>query len=227
MLSQPVSPLSGSPRTTQTEDNAGFPRFRVVASELTPLRAKVADRAAWLAGTGVAAALIIPLLKYPNPAWKDGFAAIPAYLLTKCATRIVIGEELKATTLFDLTVSQIKVRRGLRAQTFDRGIEHRFLHVPHDFVNEERARNDYAERLAQSKGRVIRKPVYYGNSIYIALEYGGQIFKLCEVFDLLKAEAILRRLRYCLECLDKAAKIGGASDEDHNAEWPPSPGGLQ
>lgn len=227
MLSKFVSPLSGNPRTTQTEDKAGFPCFRIVASELTPLRAKLADNTAKVAGIGAAATAIIPLLKHSDPAWREGLAAIPVYILTKLAIRFALGEELKATTCFDLTVSQIKVRRGLRTQTFDRAIEHRFLLVPHDFTAEERARNEYVERSAQSKGRVIRMPYYYANSAYIALEYGGQIFKLCEVFGLLKAEAILRRLRYCLECLDKAAKIGGASDDNNTIEWPKAPGGLQ
>ena len=226
MNSQSVSPFSGSPRTIETTDKAGFPQFRVVSHELTPFGAKAADMTAQGIGLIAGGWSIIELLKPAHPVPAD-FIAVPIiYAVSRLGTRVILREEFEVKTVFNLSIDRIKVRKGLRTRSFDRNIEHRFLLVPHDYAREEQARNELAVRQAQSRGTAIRKPVYYGESAHIALEYGGQIFILCTVYGLARAEAILRRLRYCLECLDKAAKIGGKGKQDRSADWPPAPGGL-
>ncbi|MNG13571.1 hypothetical protein D3C84_972590 [compost metagenome] len=112
-------------------------------------------------------------------------------------------------------------------QSYDRQIDHRFVLLPHDASEHERRRNDLATREAAASGKVVQKPIYYGDSFHVVFVYAGHRIDFLTVFGRKQAAAIVARLQHCDQLLDAEAKrLGGRNIPPVNDDWHSSPGGL-
>lgn len=227
MNSPMKSPLTGRPRTRKSTDEAGRLSLKVTPRELTPFRAKLAEGISAVLGLGLAAANFMPLLvgRHPDlPSMAIAFGAtVLGFHLLRCVTR----EVCRVTTEIELGVDEIKVRRMLGWQSYDRRIEHRFVLLPHDAGEHERRRNDLATREAAANGQVVQKPIYYGDSFHVVFVYAGHRIDFLTVYGRKQTEAIVARLQHCDQLLDAEAKrLGGGNNPHIVGEWPHAPGGL-
>ncbi|WP_095193954.1 hypothetical protein [Pseudomonas sp. Irchel 3A7] len=227
MNSPMKSPLTGRPSTRQATDEAGRLSFKVTPRELTPFRAKLAEGISAVLGLGLAAANFMPLLDGRHPDLPGMAIAFGATVLGFHLLRWVTREVCRVTTEIELGVDEIKVRRMLGWQSYDRRLEHRFVLLPHDGAERERRRNDLATREAASNGQIVQKPIYYGDSFHVVLVYAGHRVDLLSVYGRKQAASIVARLQYCDQLLEQEAKRVGARTNPHvGAEWHDSPGGI-
>lgn len=220
-----VFPFAGEPATTQfTED--GQPGFKVTAKFLTPGRRRLAD----LLGLGVCLSICAAAITAMSPEASDQpFWAWPlatvAPLFFRRQVSDLFATTLRTTTRIVFTKKRIRVRRGLRRQSFDRALPHRFLMLAHDRALDERERHEFAARIAQ-QGQLVRKKKYYGDSYHIVLEYLGQRNDLLTVYGRKEALAILARLKAVDEAVDRHAATGAQTLFTPRDEWAEQPGGI-
>lgn len=227
MRHQMQNPLTGQPLTRQLTDEAGRLAFRVTPRELTPFGARLADGTAALAGLALGAASFTMLIDWRSPDLLHMAAACGAVALGYQLVRWTAWAAFRVTTVIEMELETIRVRRPLGWKTLDRRIDHRFALLVHDDAEAERRCNDLETREAAAKGMVVQKPVYYGDSFHVVLVYAGHRIDLLTVFGRKQAASIVARLQYCDRLLDEEAKRGCGSTSAHaETDWPDAPGGL-
>lgn len=227
MRSPMKSPLEGRPCTQALADDGGRLAFRVMPRELTPFGARLAEGISSLLGLGLLAGSVMTLLDWRHPDLPGMALALGVSVLGYQLLRRVTLEACRVTTVIELGMEAVRVRRRLGWQSYDRGLEHRFLLLPHDETELERRRNELATREAAAHGQVVQKPIYYGDSFHVVLVYAGHRIDLLTVYGRQPAAAIVARLQYCDRRLDEEAKRGSGGANPHaEADWQQSPGGL-
>lgn len=227
MNSPMKSPLTGRPSTRQTTDDAGLLSFKVTPRELTPIRAKLANRISAVIGLGLAAVNFIPLLQERHLYLQDLVAAIGVSVLGYYLLRGVTLEACRVTTRIELRMDQVRVRRLSGWESYDRRIEHRFVLLPHDDAEHEQRCHDLATRQAAANGQIVQPPIYYGDSFHVVLVYAGHRIDLLTVYGRPQAAAIVARLQHCDQLLDaEAIRVGAGANPHIDGEWHHTPGGL-
>lgn len=218
-------PFAGEPATTQFVES-GEPGFKVTAKSLTPGRRRLADLLGLGACLSICASAIASMSPEAaaQPFWAWPIAAFGPLFFKRQAANL-FAAPLKTTTEVVFTKKLIRVRRGLRRQSFDRALPHRFLMLAHDRALDERERHEFAARIAQ-QGQLVRKKKYYGHSYHIVLEYLGQRNDLLTVYGRKDALAILARLKAVDETVDRQAITGEQTLFRPRDEWAEQPGGI-
>jgi len=68
--------------------------------------------------------------------------------------------------------------------------------------------------------------VYFGQSAHVVLFYAGHRQDLLSVWGITIASAIVERLQYCDDCLNKALSMGGSAQTPAD-DWPEGTGGIE
>lgn len=221
------SPLAGSPPTVQTTDQAGRLQFRVTPCELTPLGARLADITSGLMSLALAAGSALTLIDWHQPELPQMAAVVGVSLIGGWVLRWTAQKAFRVSTVIEIGMDTIRVRRLMRWQSYDRRPDHFFALQTHDYAEYERRRNDLATRKAAANSRVVQKPVYYGDSFHVVFVQEGQRIDLLTVFGRQPASAIVARLQYCDRLLEREAKrVGSGCTISPEDEWLKSPGGL-
>ncbi|MCY1435316.1 hypothetical protein D9M71_514060 [compost metagenome] len=196
--------------------------------ELTPFTAKLADGISSVLGFGLLMVSMATLPDWRHPELPVLVVAIGGALVSGWALHFVARKTFRITYQIELDLESIGVRRLRGWESFDRRLAHRFLLLPHDRAERERRRNDLATREAAANGQVVQKPIYYGDSFHVVLEYAGHRIDVLSVYGRKQAESILARLQYCDQLLDEEAKrVGSRSTNPHaSAEWHKSAGEI-
>lgn len=227
MNSPMKSPLEGRPSTFALTGEDGRLMFRVMPHELTPLRAKLADAISSLCGLGLFAVSMVTLPDWRHPDLSVLAVAIGGAAVASWVLHFVARQAFRVTTRIEMNLNSIRVRQVLGWKTYNRRLTHRFYMLPHDRAELERRNNEFDTREAAARGQVVQKPVYYGDSFHVLLEYAGHRVDLLTVYGRQTAAAVLARLQYCDRLLDQEAKHVGAGDNLHvDGDWHQSPGGL-
>ena len=220
-------PLRGKPRTIVRHDKKGVPTFYVNPNELTPFRAIVADRIDTAKGWGLAALSVVFVSDHPEfDLLHIALVAAMAYAMHK-ATKWVITELARRQTSIAMSTDAISVRTLFGWRRYDRNLEHAFGLIRHDGAKAEYERHDMEIREAASKGKLLQKKAYYGESFHVALSYAGHRVDLLTVFGQKEATAIAARLQYCDRCLNEAVHMGGGINQHAEDDWNDVPGGLR
>lgn len=219
------NPMAGNPPTEQATDQAGRMMFRVTPRELTPETAECAD----VLGAVLWLALVVACF-FVTSSWSvPEFPRVTAVIGTVALGYLALfwREICHTTTEIELRMDSIRVKRFFVWRSYDRGVEHRFLLLPHDDTENERRRHDLAVRKAATDGRVVQKTVYYGDSYHVVLLYAGHRVDLLTVYGPPQAAAVVARLQYCDRLLDQEARRGNGGEAPHAREdWHSAPGGL-
>ncbi|NBA98553.1 hypothetical protein GUY40_27115 [Pseudomonas sp. R5(2019)] len=222
------SPLDGRPRTQEMTDKDGrLSAFRVRPRELTPFGVKLADAITNILGVGMLVANVAALPDWRHPSLPKMAFVIGGTIASFWCLHWISRASFRVTTRIDLDLESIRVRRLWGWKRFDRRLEHRFVLLPHDGTERERRRNELATREAAANGKVVQKPIYYGDSFHVVLVYAGHRVDLLSVYGRKQAASIVARLQYCDQLLEQEAKRVGARTNPHvGAEWHDSPGGI-
>lgn len=227
MSSDTQNPLSGHPPTAKTNDQAGRLLFRVTPCELTPFRAELANDMPAVFGAMLVVACITILICWSDPELWHVVMFMSYIALGSMYLCWAFQKFCRITTEIELGVDSIRVKRWTGWHSYDRGVEHRFLLLPHDRAEDERRRNDLAVREAAAKGEAVQPPVYYGESFHVVLVYAGHRIDFLTVFGMREAAAVVARLQYCDRLLNQEAKRGnGGGNARAGDDWHNAPGGL-
>lgn len=221
------NPLEGYPQTTETKGLDGLPSFRISLWTLSPERARLAH------GTGQAASLVFLILSSYALWVARAQVGVPecvvALLLFLAAARLLpcLAEiALRKSGEIVMSASAVAVRRGRGWAQYNRLLEHRFALKEHDLTAWERREIEYQVRDAGTSGEAVNPAVYFGESAHVVLVYAGHRQDLLTVWGRAEAAAIVERLQYCDDCLNKALSMGGAA-QTPDEEWANGPGGIK
>ena len=107
------NPLRGEPGTVEAIDRTGRPRFRITPCELTPLRAKLADKLAfWLAIILLLRCVFLYFDTEDYGVW-EAIGFIGLFIAGKHLLRWMARDALRCKTQIVMTVDGIAVRRWL------------------------------------------------------------------------------------------------------------------
>ena len=221
------NPLSGRPRTLESQDSEGRPVFTIIAQELTPGRARAATALSALAGGCLMVALPFLIARSAHITVPLVAGAVAAGIVCHRAISAAITQALHATTEIVMTTAEIAVRRGADWKRYAREIAHQFLLIPHDRTREEQRANDFGQQKASREGKAVQPAVFYGESFHVVLAYAGQRIDLLTVYRPPRAAAVVARLQLCDELLNRAAGKSHSTGGGPDSEWSrPAPGGL-
>lgn len=221
-----ISPFEGKPETRQIIDQNGRVRFEIEARELTPWRAKIVDALATFFALVLTSVFVYAGFKYPEECWVYIFLAPFMPFLFGAMFRLGLTKSLRKQTLLVVSTNEFAVQKGQQWLKFDRRIDHRFSLLPHDKAKKETEDNEFAVRLAQSKGRVVRKKRYFGESFHLTYEYLGQRNDIAVIFGRKEALAVLTRLKACDTIMDMQANKGTPVHLRPEDEWGEQPGRI-
>jgi hypothetical protein len=221
------NPLEGYPQTTETIGPDGLPTFRISLKTLSPERARWAHSAAdtmclWFILLGAYALWI-------SRAQVGVADVVVALLVVVAAERLLprfVENMLRESGEIEMSAQAVAVRRGRGWDRYNRLLEHRFALKEHDFTDWERRQLDYVIRDAGTEGKAVNPTVYFGESANVVLVYAGHRQDLATVWGRAEAAAIVERLQYCDDCLNKALSMGGAAQTPAD-EWSDGPGGIR
>lgn len=220
------NPLSGRPRTVETKGRDGKPQFRIVARELTPFRARMADGISTALTVVLLIGCILAFFNAAKAGLSEAVMLAGVFLVGERVLRATLRAALRGRCEIVMTTDTIKVRGWFVWRSYNRLLEHRFaLHV-HDHAEEENRDLDYAARQASSKGHVIRQTPYYMASFHVVLVYAGQRADLLTVYGQKEAAAIVARLQYCDRLLNEAIAMSGGISKRPEDDWTAAPGGI-
>jgi hypothetical protein len=222
------NPLEGYPQTIEAKGTDGLPSFRIRLRTLSPERAKRAHDAA--DGAWFFFMLLVAAALYVGRAHVGLTVCIGAVVLVMVAAHLLPGiadNVLCEHTEIVMSPKAIAVRRGRSQVHYNRLLKHRFALKEHDLTAWEQRAIEYRIRDASLKSnKAINPTVYYGQSAHVVLVYAGHRQDLLSVWGITIASAIVERLQYCDDCLNKALSMGGSAQTPDD-EWPDGPGGIK
>lgn len=221
------NPLEGYPQTSETKGPDGLPSFRISLRTLSPERARLAHF------TGQAASLLFLIWSAYGLWAARAQVGVPecvvALLLVFVAARLLpfLAEiALRKSGEIVMSASAVAVRRGRGWAHYNRLLEHRFVLKEHDLTAWERREIEYQVRDAGTSREAVNPTVYFGESAHVVLVYAGHRQDLLTVWGRATASAIVERLQYCDDCLNKALSMGGAAQTPDD-QWADGPGGIK
>jgi hypothetical protein len=222
------NPLAGFPETETRTDAHGRSTWRVSPRVLTPVGARTTDQVTAVFGLVLAAAMVYGLVRPLDSNAIDWACALLLWLAARAFVRAALREVLKVTTRTVVSGDRFKIRSGLLWKSYDLNRPHSFALVPHTMAQQEAREADYAAREAATRGKAIRKPVYFGDSYHVVFVYDGHVIYLFDVFGRAWGEAIVNRYQYITR--ERAAESKRKGDDTRNPhaenDWHASPGGL-
>ncbi len=219
------NPLSGRPMTYESLDKHRKPKFIIKPLELTPFRCKVADGIQLTIAVVLGIACVLDILNLPEYFVEPVFKIIAPALIACFILGWMFRDLLKRNTKIVMTTETISVRHWYGWLRYKRNLEHQFVLLNHDKTREEQQRHELQTRRASTKGKVIQKKTYYGQSFHIVLVYAGHRRDLLTVYGQKEAIAIVTRLQYCDRRLNEAMNIGSGG-QTPDEEWDDAAGGL-
>lgn len=220
------NPLAGRPRTVEIKGRNGKPQFRIVARELTPFRARMADGVSTVLAVVLLLGCILAFFNAARAGLTEAVMLVGVVLIGERVLKQTLRAALRGKTEIVMTTDTIRVRGWLVWRNYNRLLEHRFaLHV-HDHAEEETRDLDYEARKASVKGQVVRQTPYYMASFHVVLVYAGQRADLLTVYGQKEAAAIVARLQYCDRLLNEAIAMSGGISKRPEDDWNAAPGGI-
>ena len=220
------SPLRGEPRTVQSFDENGLPRFVVDIAELTPRSAQARDGINDFVGNALLLLTGFILLA-------SGFNVVAAVAFGGVAFIVyvvisgMVTSAFKKRTRLVIEADSVSLPGLIRSPVYARNIRHAFQLVGHDDALEEQLRHDLEVREAAARGEVLQKKAYFGQSLHVALFYVGHRIDIAEVYGVKEATAIINRLNYCDSVIDQALNMGRDTGFSPQDDWPKNgPGSL-
>lgn len=221
------NPLEGYPHTVETKGPDGLPSFRISLQSLTPQRARLAHGAADTASLCFLALSVYAL--WVTTAQVGIAQCMAALLLVVVARRLLprLAEiAFRQSGEIVMSANAVAVRRGRTWHRYNRLLDHRFALKEHDLTSWERREIEYRVREASTSGQAVNPTVYFGESVHVVLVYSGHRQDIVTVWGIAHASAIVERLQYCDDCLNKALSMGGAAQTPGD-DWPDGPGGIK
>lgn len=221
------NPLEGYPQTTETIGADGLPTYRINLKTLSPERARWAHSAA--DGMCLGFVLLSAYAFWITRAQVGVPDVVVVLLLIVAAERLLprfVENLLRESEEIEMSAQTVAVGRGRACVRYNRLLDHRFALKEHDFTDWERRQIDYVIRDAGTEGKAVNPTVYFGESAIVVLVYAGHRQDLATVWGRAEAAAIVERLQYCDDCLNKALSMGGAAQTPAD-EWADGPGGIK
>jgi hypothetical protein len=222
------NPLEGYPQTIETKGTDGLPLFRIRLRTLSPERAKRAHEAA--DGAWLFFAVLVAAALYVGRAHVGLVVCIGAFVLVMVAEHFLprIADNVFCEhTEIVMSPKAITVRSGRSQVQYKRLLKHCFALKEHDLTAWEQRAIEYRIRDASLRNnKAINPTVYYGQSAHVVLVYAGHRQDLLTVWGITIASAIVERLQYCDDCLNKALSMGGSAHTPGD-QWPEGPGGIE
>lgn len=219
--------LSGrGPYIREHRGTDGTVALTVTIRELTPCRAKIADRGALVSGLVFFCLLAYGAVMVPTQSWQAWLAVFALPLMSFPLLWLVYRHLIAKRTLVEFTPEDFRVKTLLGWRHFDRRHAHAFALLPHDKAPDERDAHDLAMRKAQLKGKAIRKKRYYGDSFHLSYDYLGQRNDLMTIYGHKRALAVQARLRACDEVMDGVLRRGNGVSLRPVDEWSEQPGEI-
>ena len=221
------SPFAGFPKTREVTQRSGEQCYIITPKTLTPRRAMVAD---FLGGLTVAVSLYYAVKFVSLATNPPGWALIGAFVLPLCALRLFQSfwrAALKKESHFEIDESVLTQRRFPVSTTYDRKLPHKITLLQHDLTEWEKETQDLAVRQAQSKGKIISKRRYYGESFHLSYEYLGHRNDLLTIFGRKDAIAVAARLKACDDVMNNQARMGDGIALGPEEQWNDEPGDIE
>jgi hypothetical protein len=218
--------LQGFPRTILTAEEDGLNGYLVRFRGLGPLRARIADRAALLAGLGIAGSLLGTLMVQAQPAHPGWWAAsIAAPLLGAPYTSAYVRRALSSAVAVHLRPDAILVLKGRTVtRRIERSLEHRFALIENDDAEIEKEGRDHAARRGRKPG--VFAPLYHHHAPHLVLEVMGNRVDIATIFGRAEANRVLGRLAACDQLMANQSEVGRRLELLPADEQKPRPGGL-
>ena len=221
------NPLEGYPQTIETRGPDGLPSFRISLKTLSPERARLAHGAADAASLAFLCLTVYALwVAWAQVGMQECVVALALMLVVAHVLPRVAELVFCESGEIVMSAREVAVRRGRGWHRYNRLLEHRFALKEHDLTAWERREIEYQVRDAGTSGKAVNPTVYFGESVHVVLVYAGHRQDLATVWGLAHASAIVERLQYCDDCLNKALSMGGAAQTPDD-EWAEGPGGIK
>ena len=200
--------------------------FSIYPRELTPLRAKVADRLAPLSAVVMAWEGFLIVDAIPAPADWFYWAAIGGSLLALPLLKLTYRFLLKRRWLMVPTPDQFKLLTWHGWRIFDRRMPHKFALLPHDKTQLEKEKIEQQLRKGKGYGKTYSQLCYYGDAFHLSYEYLGQRNDIATIFGQKQAIALAARLKACDDVMDAQAKMGDGTPLSPDDQWNDQPGDV-
>lgn len=222
-----LEPFAKGPSTRGFRRRDGtIERFRIQATYVTPMRARIADTAAAVSALALSLGGAVVALSASNGNPLIAAFAFISPWLAMPSMRQIHRHLLGRTVRIEITRDRLRVRGSWGWQAYDRRLPHRFLLLQHDKAGREQLLNDFRVREAQLRQRAVSPPRYYQDSWHLIFEFVGQRIDLATVFGLKSARALQARLEGCCQVLDGQFGTGEGITLSPGDEWHRGPGDI-
>jgi len=211
--------FKGQPKTSVKFNRNGDIRVDVLINELTPLRAKLADKSAsllTLAGLGYT---LYDTARTAGADWIMWIAAFAVPLAFYPLTKWSMRQQFKRQQRVRFTKEQFQMGSWPFAKRFDRQLDHSFTLPPHDKRDDEKEAIQMEVLRGRQRGKLVQPEKYYGKSFHLVFEHLGERFDITEIYGEREAKRALDRLKSIDQVIDSITGSGSGTPLSPENEW--------